>query len=317
MENSRLQYFPIPFFAVVMGISGLTIVYQKAHEVFGFSSIFSDILIFIDTCLFIIISSTYLMKYIKYKDVVKKEFTHKIRVNFFAAISISMLLISIIYHDINSIVSGTLFFMGVALHTFLTLHTISFWINHNFEIMHTNPAWFIPIVGNVLVPIAGLGFVSGEFLFFYFSLGMFFWIVLFTINLNRIIFHNQLPAKFMPTLFILVAPPAIGFISYIKMGNPLDNTALFLYSMALFFSMLLGFMYKNFIKLKFFISWWAFTFPITAMTIATILIYKLTGGFFYEILAYLFIFISTAIISFVSYHTILNMMKKEICVLEE
>jgi tellurite resistance protein len=317
MQDSRLMHFPIPFFAVVMGISGLTIVYQKAHEVLGFSDIFSNLLVFVDTVLFTLISLVYIIKFFKYPEAVKSEFGHKIRINFFAAISISMLLISIVYKDIHDLVSIIMFFIGVGLHTFLTLHTISFWMNHNFEIMHTNPAWFIPIVGNVLVPIAGAGIMSNEFLMFYFSFSMFFWIVLFTINLNRIIFHNQLPQKFMPTLFILIAPPAIGFISYIKMGNELDNVALFLYSIALFFSMLLAFMYKNFLKLKFFISWWAFTFPIAAMTIATILIYKLTNSPFYELLSYLFVFVCTAVIGFVAFHTVVNIFRKNICILEE
>jgi tellurite resistance protein len=45
---------------------------------------------------------------------------------------------------------------------------------------------------------------------------------LFAIILNRIIFHNQFAPKFMPTLFILIAPPAIGFISYIKLTGSLD-----------------------------------------------------------------------------------------------
>jgi tellurite resistance protein len=317
MQHSKLMHFPIPFFAVIMGISGLTIVYQKAHEVLGVNVVFSQLLVFIDSFLFILVSILYLSKFIKYKEEVKKEFKHKIRINFFAAISISILLISIVYQEINGLVSFIAFIIGVSIHTYLTMHTISFWINHNFEIMHSNPAWFIPIVGNVLVPIAGSNIVNHEFLFFYFSIGMFFWIVLFTINLNRIIFHNQLPQKFIPTLFILIAPPAIGFISYIKMGNDLDNMALFLYSVALFFSFLLAFMYKNFIKLQFFISWWAFTFPVAAMTIATILIYKLTQSQFYGILSYIFLALCTFIILFVAYKTLIAVKNGMICVEEE
>ena len=49
-----------------------------------------------------------------------------------------------------------------------------------------------------------------------------------------------------------------------------------LYSLALFFTILVFVMYKNYIKIKFFISWWAFTFPMAAVSIATILMYKLT-----------------------------------------
>jgi len=47
-----------------------------------------------------------------------------------------------------------------------------------------------------------------------FAVGFILWCVLFTVIMNRIIFHNPLPQKLLPTLFILIAPPAIGFISY-------------------------------------------------------------------------------------------------------
>jgi tellurite resistance protein len=314
---SRLQYFPIPFFAVIMGLSGLTIVYQKAHEVLGLSSIFGNILAFIDVSLFVVIFFTYMLKFVKYPSEVKKEFGHKIRINFFAAISISMLLVSIVLHPINELASFGIFLVGVVVHTFFTFHTVSFWINHNFEIMHSNPAWFIPIVGNVLVPVAGHGYVPNEFLMFYFSVGMFFWLVLFTITLNRIIFHNQLPVKFIPTLFILIAPPAVGFIAYIKLAGHFDLFAQFLFQIGLFFTFLIAFMYKNFLKIKFFISWWAFTFPMAAITIATILAFKITNSVVYKDLAYLLIVATTLIIAVVVYQTVIHMMKKEICVLED
>ena len=88
--------------------------------------------------------------------------------------------------------------------------------------MHSNPAWFIPIVGNLIVPIAGVGIWDNTILIFYFSIGIFFWIILFAIILNRVIFHNPFAPKFMPTLFILIAPPSIGFLSYMKLTTNLD-----------------------------------------------------------------------------------------------
>ena len=50
--------------------------------------------------------------------------------------------------------------LGVIVHFYLTLHTIKFWINNNQEKTNLNPAWFIPIVGNVLVPVAGINYVD-------------------------------------------------------------------------------------------------------------------------------------------------------------
>ena len=316
IASNRLQFFPIMMFAIVMGLSGLTLVFKKSSQIMYFPSFITDIFIFTTTLIYFIVLISYLFKMIKYKDEVKKEFSHPIRINFFAAVSISTLLLSMIYrHSIDEL-SQIFFIMGASLHIFFTFNTIKYWINNNLEMQHSNPAWFIPIVGNLIVPIAGKGFVNDSVLYFYFSIGIFFWIILFSIILNRIIFHKQFAPKFMPTMFILIAPPAIGFISYIKLVESLDFFAQILFNLALFFTFLVFFMYKNFINIKFFVSWWAFTFPMAAVTLANILMYELTSYWFYSFLSYIFMIMTSIIIFLVAKETIIHMNKKEICIME-
>lgn len=316
ISSDRLQFFPIMMFAIVMGLSGLTMVYKRVSEVLYFPSFISNLMMIVTSMIFLLLLYFYTLKLMKHKNEVKKEFSHPIRINFFAASSISILLLSMIYrHNIDEI-SQILFIIGAILHIFFTFYTIKFWINNNLEMQHSNPAWFIPIVGNLIVPIAGKGFVDDSILYFYFSIGIFFWIILFSIILNRIIFHNQFAPKFMPTLFILIAPPSIGFISYIKLTGSLDFFAQILFNLGLFFTILVFVMYKNFINIKFFISWWAFTFPMAAITLSTILMYELSSKWFYGFLAYFLTFITTIIVILVAVATVKHMRKKEICIME-
>ncbi len=316
IPSNRLQFFPIMMFATIMGLGGLTLVYERLTSVFSFPIYFASLMLVVSTSLFFLVLIFYILKLVKFKNEVKKEFSHPIRINFFAAFSISMLILSIDYRHYNLEVSEIFFVFGAFFHIFFTYYTIRFWINNNLEMQHSNPAWFIPIVGNLIVPIAGKGFVDDSILYFYFSIGIFFWIILFSIILNRIIFHNQFAPKFMPTLFILIAPPAIGFISYIKLTGNLDFFAQILFNLGLFFTILVFVMYKNFVKIKFFISWWAFTFPMAAVTLSTILMYELTNNKIYEIFAYTLVIITTIIVLLVAIQTIKHMMKKEICIME-
>lgn len=317
VELNRLKFFPIMMFAIVMGLAGLTIVFQKANEILGIASIFGNILAVITTVVFIVISSIYLLKMSRYMGAVKKEFAHPIRINFFPATAISLLLIAGVYHPINHTVAYYSLILGMIMQTFFTFYIISFWINQNLELQHSNPAWFIPIVGNVLVPVAGAGMIDTNILMYYFAIGMFFWIILTSILINRIIFHHQLAQKFMPTLFIFIAPPAIGFIAYVKMnGGDFDMFASFLYNLALFFTFLIFFMYKNFIGLKFFISWWAFTFPLTAITIASMLAFKMTNIVIYKYFAYLFMIVACIVILLVAITTVKSMLKGKVCIQE-
>jgi tellurite resistance protein len=232
---NRLQFFPVMMFAIVMGLSGLSLVYGKAHEVLGVNKIFYELLSYFTIAVFFIILITYFTKMMKYHDEVKQEFSHPIRINFFAAISISFILVSILFRPINIQVSLSLFTVGTVLHLFFTFYTLSFWINKSLNIQHSNPAWFIPIVGNLIIPVGGVGFLSNSVLMYFFSIGIFFWIIMFAIILNRIIFHDQFAQKFMPTLFILIAPPTVGLLAYYKMSHEFDIFAMILYNLGLFF----------------------------------------------------------------------------------
>ncbi len=87
---------------------------------------------------------------------------------------------------------------------------------------------------------------------FFFSLGMFFWIILTAILFNRIIFHGMLAQKFLPTLAIFIAPPAVAMLGYLNInGGEFDLFAQFLLNIALTFALLLFVLAKNFYKITF------------------------------------------------------------------
>ena len=317
-SNSRLQFFPVMMFAVVMGFSGITLAYKKEHEILLLPSIVYEILSYITAALAILIGVFYLLKIIIYPKEVKKEIGHPVRVNFFAAISISMLLLSVVFHEYKNI-AYPLFLVGTGLQTFFTFYAITYWLNKNIELAHSNPAWFIPVVGNIIVPIAGEGFASIALLNFFFSLGIFFWIILTAILFNRIIFHGMLVQKFLPTLAIFIAPPSVGMLSYLKLTGSYDFFASVLLNVAIVFGLILLALAKNFYKIKFFISWWAFTFPMAALTMAIITAYEKTEFAYplYKCLGIISLIMTSILVLVVLIRTIIAIGKKEICIDEK
>jgi len=315
--RQKIQFFPITSFAVVMGLTGLSIAFGKFYHLQWLPRIFYDVSIFTVLFLFVLITIIYGLKFTLYPDEVMADFRHRIRINFFSAISISLLLLSIAFYTYYPILSVALWWAGLLLHTFFMFKTISFWIQHNFEIHHFNPAWFIPVVGNILIPVSGVDFAPLLLSYFFFAVGFFFWIVLFTIFLYRAIFHAQLPEKFIPTFFILLAPPAIGFVAYMRIAASWDSFSVFLLLLTYFFIALLGTMYKSFMRLKFFMSWWAFTFPLAAATIASAVAYQVTLFSFFKYVSWVLLFSAFAAILIITWFTIINIRKGEICVKED
>ena len=315
---SRLAHMPISLFGMVMGVAGFTIAMHTGESLLAWSHLASDIFTAITFVLFGVFMLAYLAKWLRHPEEVGAEFNHVIRLSFFPAISISLILLSILALNFNHTLALWLWGPGTLLQLLFTLIIISNWIHHEkFQIHHSNPAWFIPIVGNILVPITGAALGFTQLSWFFFSIGLVFWVVLLTILMNRYFFHAPTPSKLMPTLFILIAPPAVGFISWHALHpGGLDDMGHILYNFALFITMMLFFQAKRFISIPFGLPFWAFTFPIAAITIASLIMYSLSGMIFYAYLGgFLFGFLAL-LIAYLLVKTTQAMLAGKICVPE-
>jgi tellurite resistance protein len=322
--QSRIRYFPISFFAVILGLGGTTIAVQRAERILELPITPGIYMLGLTLLLFIGISGIYLYKLVRYPDEVRHELAHPIKINFFPTFSIGLLLLSISFLGVNNSVSLGFWLAGTIAHLIFTLGVMSVWINSTtFQIQHSNPAWFIPVVGNLIVPVAGVEHASKEIGWFFFSIGFIFWILLFSTFFYRIIFHQPMPQKLLPTLFIMVAPPAVGFIAYTRLmeqeiaGFGIDPFGRVLYYFALFLFLMLLTQYRLFYRIRFYLSWWAYSFPIAAMTIASLLMFHKTSEPFFQYTAIaLLVFLGGVIITLII-RTLDAIRRRGICVAED
>ncbi len=313
--SERLKNFPISFFAVVMGLAGAAIAWQRAESLWGWQYQIGSVLGWLSGLILLLIFVIYLTKSFLHGAEVKKEFNNITKLSFFPTITISFLLLSIAAMNSYPEFSSVLWVLGTVGHFFFSVAIISIWIKHpSLEINHISPAWFIPVVGNILIPLAGVVYAPAEISWFFFSIGLVFWIVLFTILLYRLIFHNPLPEKLLPTLFILIAPPAVAFIAYVKLTNTVDSMARILYYFALFVFLLMVPQLRMLSKIKYYLSWWAYTFPMAALTIATMIMYHYTQMIFFKYLALVLLIILSAIIILLGFMTLVAIKNKRICI---
>ncbi|MEI7431199.1 MAG: SLAC1 anion channel family protein [Betaproteobacteria bacterium] len=316
-DKQRLEHFPVSIFSIVMGLSGLAIAWQKAHLVLGGPDLVWQSIAGLASALFVTLVVIYAIKILRYPNAVAAEWKHPVRVNFFPTISIGLLLLGIVWLETAPSLSRLLWASGTLIHLAFTFAILSSWMYHtHYDIKHANPAWFIPVVGNLFVPICGVHFAPPELAWFFFSIGMIFWIVLMTIVFYRIIFHEPIAARLQPTLFILLAPPAVGFIAYGSLVSELDGFGRVLYYTALFLTLLLGSNVLRFIRGGFFLSAWAYSFPLAAMTIASFAMAKRSGlDFFHGIAVVLLAIVSLVVVVLIA-KTLSAVRRHAICVPE-
>jgi tellurite resistance protein len=269
------------------------------------------------SALFLILLIFYGLKTLRHPQAVKMEMRHPIRINFFPTVSISLLLLAIAYLESAPEAAFWLWAAGVLLHLGFTLAIFGSWLHHtHYEIKHINPAWFIPVVGNIIVPVAGVRLGFPELSWFFFSIGLVFWIVLMTIVLYRLFFHEPLPVRLAPTLFILLAPPSVGFIAYIALTGQLDAFARILYYTALFLALLLASNALRFLRLPFFISAWAYSFPLAALTLATLIMSTRLSGPVFNLLGFGLLALLSLVVAALTFRTLVAIRRQEICVPE-
>ena len=241
----------------------------------------------------------------------KADLKHQVKINFLSSIPISMLIIVAFWSDLSSGVDVLwqgilgLFYVASALQLILSLYVMSFWFKESMKTALLSPAWFIPIVGNLIVPLSG-GLINApkELLLFFFSIGCFFWILLSAMIMQRLIFEQSLESKFIPTLFIFIAPPSIFVVDFHSLFGFHNALSFVGFNVALFFVLLLLSLGNIFTKLNFAPSWWAFTFPLCAFGIASFDLYMIDFKCFYGLLGILGLVMAFFAVVFISYKTL-------------
>lgn len=311
----RLKHYPITFFAIIMGLMGLTLALHAASPFYKVAESAAGVMIWIAIAAFVVVAAGYIAKALRYPGMVAWEWHHPVRLAFFPTITISLLLLSSALLTHYPAAAKIVWFAGTIGQGVLTVAVINGWISHrSFEVGHLTPAWFIPAVGNVIVPVAGaeMGYIETSWAFF--AVGMMFWGVLLTLVMNRLIFHDPIPGRLFPTMVILIAPPSVAFVAYVKMtGGVVDGFARVLIYAGFFFAALVVAELPKLAKLPFALSWWALSFPLAALSIASFLFARIEQSAFHRNLGAIVLAVLIAVVVGLIWRTAKAIARHEIC----
>jgi tellurite resistance protein len=313
---------PVSSFAMVMGLSGLSLVWARTASLGwlpGWAPLISGLTGLLAFAVFVVLAVLYAGKWSRNPKAVQEEWQHPVKSSFFAAVSVSFALLATVSFHLFSPLALPLWVVGSVLQVLAMIMVLNAWVHREtLAPVHASPVWFIPAVANVVIPLAGvrLGFV--ELSWWFFAVGILFWGLLLTLVMARLLFvQPPLPERLIPTLCIFLAPPAVGFLSWVLLsgqyadGRSLDVVGHLLYGSAIFFALFLLSQLRRFVRLPFYLSWWAFSFPVAAFTTATLVYQSFVPTIWMQTLAVGLVAFSTVLITWLLVRTVVAIVRAE------
>lgn len=312
----KLEYLPVALFGSVMGLTGLSVAWRLAHEHFGVWASISYWIGATGVVVFAALAFGYALKAASAPRVVQAELRHPIAGNLFATILISMVLVPIVLAPVSLVFARILWAAGATGMTVFAWFVVNRWVRLRQQVIHATPAWLVPVVGMLNVPLAmpALGLNSfPDVMVLSLAIGLFFTLPLFTIILSRLVFEAPLPDELQPSLLIMLAPFAVGTSTYIVTTGHVDLFAESLFVLTLFMlAVLLGRLRHLAACCPFRVSWWSVSFPLAASAIAGLRIASASKTTITDAIAFVLLGLATLVMAFLLLRTLFGVVRGEL-----
>jgi tellurite resistance protein len=312
----QLEYLPVGLFGSVPGLTGLSAAWRLAHLRYGTPGWIAAVVGAVAVAAFLALLAGYAMKLATAFPAVRAEFRHPIAGALFGTVLISLLLLPIVLAPYALILARALWIAGAVGMILFAWFIVSRWMSDRQQVAHATPAWFIPVVGLLDVPLAlpALGLPPLHWLMvFALAVGLFFAVPLFTLVFSRLLFEPPLPDALKPSLLILVAPFAVGYAAYTLAAGQTDLFAEALYMLTLFvLAVLLGQLRYLPVCCPFRVSWWAVSFPLAACAVAALRFAAAVPGLATDAIALVLLALATLVIGFLLGRTLLGLARGEL-----
>jgi tellurite resistance protein len=272
------------WYAVVMGLAGLSLAWHRAVLLMGeMAELAATVLGGLAAAVFAVLAVATLLRAQRHPEAWHDDRRHAVRHAFIATLPLAVLLLATVATVLVSdgLWVRLLWWCGSLSQLFVTVWVMARWWRGNaggaaggserggLTWVAITPALFLPIVGNMLAPLAGNALGAGDWAAAQFGIGLLFWPVVLVLIVTRIVTQGMLPERLLPTLFVFIAPPAVAGLALLSLGAPLA-VGWGCWGMALFMLLWVGTQAQRIIAAPFAISHWAVSFPLAAFTALTL-----------------------------------------------
>ncbi len=290
----NIRDFAPSWFASVMGTGALALTSKAYSSRLPALSGFAEFLVYFNTLLFFILLIPWLLRWVKYTENALKDLKHPMVSHFYGTIAVAMLVLSADYLAIlnKTTIAKAFWIPGTVLTIFFALLIpYLMFVEKEIDLKSVTPAWFIPPVGLIVIPMGGAGLIlsfSGTAReiayavnYFAWGAGFFLYLGLFAIVFYRFIRHEPMPCGMAPAVWINLGPIGAGTSAlyalvkasdFITVKEPFFVFGLIFWGFGVWWlvmAIMITLYYIRKLNLPYSLAWWAFIFPLGAYVGAT------------------------------------------------
>ncbi|XP_075652215.1 S-type anion channel SLAH1-like isoform X1 [Castanea sativa] len=284
--SSILAKFHAGYFRISLSLGGQVLLWKTLNGPSNDTSILRHVLhilyptpfiVLWSLALFILVflSLLYLLKCLFHFNTVKTEFLHDVGVNYLFTPWISWLLLlqSAPFIDPKTFPYLVLWWVFVIPVVVLDVKIYGQWFTKGKRFLSTvaNPTSQLSVIGNLVGAQAAAYMGWQETSIFLFSLGIGHYLVLFVTLYQRFSGGIQLPGMLSPVFFLYFAVPSVASLAWESIAGAFDIVSKMLFFLSLFLFTSLVFrpnLFKRSMR-RFNVAWWAYSFPLTVLALAS------------------------------------------------
>lgn len=274
------------WFAAVMGTGVLAMTTRTMSMSWEWLSPVALGLHWFNICLFLLIAVPWLLRWFWYRDKALAVLRNPMMSSFYATLTVALLVMAAqaLHFGLGESLARLIWWVASALTVGLNfLILFRLFTGNEASMEHMTAAHFIPAVGLVVIPVAGIPLLSGmegtarelALLVNVAGLGAGFllYLGLFCLLFQKHLLHPPFPGKLIPTVWIQMAPLCWTAFSLMQtadaFGTSASLAAMLMWGAALWWflmAVLLTFAAWRRGELVFSLVWWSFIFPLGALT---------------------------------------------------
>ena len=267
-----LKFLAPSWFAIVMGLCGLALAWRQAEALMGeMAGAAALVLGGLAVLVAGVLSVASWLRRARHPAALAEDLRHPVRHAFVATLPVSLILLATVAVSLTgpSILAQGVWMVGAIWQLAVTLWVIGRWFRPGSAPgsgwAAFTPVLLIPVVGNVLLPLAGVTLGLGHWAVAQFAIGLFFWPLVLALLVVRVLVQGPWPDRLLPASFISIAPPAVIGLSLLQIGASPD-WAWGLWGLALFFALASASVLRRALDQPFAIGFWALSFPLAAFS---------------------------------------------------